>query len=270
MLGKLIKHEWKDTCKMGYLMLFGVALVTALGWLSFQTPMWKSLSSNHFSFGWVDIFGFFTLLMYVLLLVGVHYGLLIYLAVHFYKTMYTDEGYLTHTLPASAHQILGAKILVSSLWVLFETLALTASMLILGVTLISAVLPDGLTFSRLWEELGYYSGEIFRDLGIDTAVWFARTVVYTLFSAFTSMMVLFGAITLGQLFSRYRVLMAILCYIGIVIVESMFGTLFSSILFSVGSHMDTSLDISFVVNLVFAVLLYILSYYINTHKLNLQ
>ena len=109
MLGKLIKHEWKSTYKMGCLMLVVIALITVFGWLAFQTPMWKSLSRNDFSFGWLDIFGFLTLMMYVLLLVGVNFGILIYLGVRFYKTMYTDEGYLTHTLPVESTSCLSAR-----------------------------------------------------------------------------------------------------------------------------------------------------------------
>ena len=35
MLGKLIKYEWKSTCRMGLLMLGSMVLVTLLGWMAF-------------------------------------------------------------------------------------------------------------------------------------------------------------------------------------------------------------------------------------------
>ena len=118
MLGRLIKHEWKSTYKVGCLMLAAMAVTTFLGWMSFQTPMWRSMGDGGGRFIWLDIFGAFTLVMYVVLLVVINSGIVIYVGVHFYKTMYTDEGYLLHTLPVTKHEILFCKILVGGLWVL--------------------------------------------------------------------------------------------------------------------------------------------------------
>ena len=93
MLGKLIKHEWKDTYKMGCLMLFITLLVTVMGWLSFQSPMWKMNSDSYYmSLGPLDFISIIVLLMYVFMLAGISYAILIYIGVHFYKTMYTDQG----------------------------------------------------------------------------------------------------------------------------------------------------------------------------------
>lgn len=270
MLGKLMKHEVKSTYKMGCLMLMAIGLITVFGWLAFQTPMWKSLSRNDFSFGWMDVFGFLTLMMYVLLLVGVNYGILIYLGVHFYKTMYTDEGYLTHTLPATKNQILGSKILVGSLWMVFETLAVIASLLILGVTMLAILMPKGFTLSQMWGEFSDFMGQLPASLGFDTIGWLIKMAVMSLFTSFTTVIILFGAISLGQLFSRHRLLMAILCYIGIMIAENLLSTLLRSLTFSVYRYMDTSMNINFICNLFLAVGLYFVSYYVNSRKLNLQ
>ena len=46
MLGKLVKHEWRSTYRMGCLMLFITLMVTFLGWLSFQSPMWRQLRED--------------------------------------------------------------------------------------------------------------------------------------------------------------------------------------------------------------------------------
>lgn len=49
MLGKLVKHEWKGTYRVGCLMLLVVAIVTFFGWLAFQAPMWQMLAGNNSS-----------------------------------------------------------------------------------------------------------------------------------------------------------------------------------------------------------------------------
>ena len=137
MLGKLIKHEWKGTYRMGCLMLGAMAVVTFLGWLSFQAPVWKSMNGgSQASFGWLDIFSMFTVMIYAMLLVCVTFGIKVYLGVRFYRTMYTDEGYLTHTLPATKNQILASKILVSGLWTLFILLSVYLSLLLLVCSMV--------------------------------------------------------------------------------------------------------------------------------------
>ena len=80
MLGKLIKHEWKGTYRMGCLMLVAMAAITFLGLLSFRAPVWKSMNGgSEASFGWLDIFSMFTVMIYAMLLACITFGIRIYL-----------------------------------------------------------------------------------------------------------------------------------------------------------------------------------------------
>ncbi|MFR1640611.1 MAG: hypothetical protein ACLSVD_16565 [Eggerthellaceae bacterium] len=45
----------------------------------------------------------------------------------FYKNLFTDEGYLTLTLPVTANQIMLSKVLAGSLWLLIDALVVLAS-----------------------------------------------------------------------------------------------------------------------------------------------
>ena len=108
MLGKLFKHEWKNTYKIGLLMVLIMIGVTVFGCASFFTPLWVNGFQNSFTgkLTPIDILGIVFLIFYVISIIGVTYGILIYLGVRFYKSMYTDEGYLTHTLPVTSHHLL--------------------------------------------------------------------------------------------------------------------------------------------------------------------
>lgn len=276
MLGKLIKHEWKNTYRFGLLMLGAVALITFLGWLAFQTPMWN-LESGRMS--WIDLLGLMTLLMYVMLLFAAHCGVRIYVGVHFYRTMYTDEGYLVHTLPVTKHQILFSKILVGSLWLLFFCIATYLSYFILGVSMISAIMKDEYSLSALWREILPNMGDFLRGfgdaLGLDMAWWLVKALVSMVVSPFVFVVTLFGAISLGQLFSRYRVMMAILIYIGILLVNGLLGSLFRSFmsvdsLYGLGGYLDYSTYVSSIVNLLMAVAMYFVSWYVTSRRLNMQ
>lgn len=287
MLGKLIKHEWKNTYKVGCLMLLILLVVTFFGWLSWQSPMWQAIGENTEVANasiW-DVFSIFMMMIYMVMLVGVIYGIMIYLGVHFYRTMYTDQGYLIHTLPVTKHQILGSKILVSGLWYMIITIAVYASMILWILSLFSVVIPEGYSLASAWKEIapeldGVF--EIFKaELGWDLKLTGIYMLVYTLVAPFFALTVLFGAITLGQLFHKARVLMAIVWYIVFMVVNSLLTSVFQSVNsvsmlttltddLAFGKYMNGTLGFTLVVNLIMAVILYFVSHYIISKKLNME
>ncbi len=274
MLGKLIKHEWKSTYKPGCLMLGAVALITFFGWLAFQTPMWQKMSSGG-SFEWLDLFGIFTLIMYVVMLVVVNYGILIYVGVHFYRTMYTDEGYLLHTLPVTKHEILFSKVLVGSLWMLFVVVSIWFSVFLLGLSMVSAVLPDQYSLIEFWGEFQYEMWDVLRLMGVEEDALFLLTLLISLLTPFVSVTTLFGAISIGQLSSKYRVLMAIVAYVGILVGESLISSVIRSILtFSrisgMGNYLSRTANFDFLMKLMVAVGLYFISWHVINNKLNMN
>ena len=76
-----------------------------------------------------------TLILYVIMLLASTWGMLIFLGIRFYRSMYTDEGYLSHTLPVTANQLFLSKVLVSGVWYLFITIGIGISVVALIVSL---------------------------------------------------------------------------------------------------------------------------------------
>lgn len=270
------------------MMLLGLVLVSFFGWFSFQAPMWRAVADPGYYSGisvW-DLLSFGTLFMYIIMLIGLNYGIIIYMGVRFYKTMYTDEGYLTHTLPVSKHQILVSKILNSGLWTILMMIGIELSVVILVLSMIGAFFPEGYTWADLWREiepeLGYMN-EMFRDIiGMSMNGYFWMMLVFSLISPFCSMIILFGAISIGQLFTKHRVLMAIVSYVGILIVANIITSTVQSI-FSVnqmsrsvsdnvlvGGYVNMSVWLSMTFSIVEAAILYFVSYYVTTRKLNME
>ncbi len=234
MLGKLIKHEWKGTYRMGCLMLGAMAVVTFLGWLSFQAPVWKSMNGgSQASFGWLDIFSMFTVMIYAMLLVCVTFGIKVYLGVRFYRTMYTDEGYLTHTLPATKNQILASKILVSGLWTLFILLSVYLSLLLLVCSMVWTVVPEGYLpadfFSAVWEMIGEMEAVFSFNASHFVGIWIIASLV----------------------------------------AEQMLVSLFRSFATNIGIYLNINTDIRFLIDLLTAAALYGAMYFITSRKLNL-
>lgn len=287
MLGKLFKHEWKNTYKVGCLMLLIIAVVTFFGWLAFRMPMWQALANDDYytDISTLDILSILTLLLYVFMLVGVTYGTIIYLGVHFYKTMYTDEGYLTHTLPVTKHKLLVSKILTSGLWYLIVMIAIEISVFVLIASLFGVVVPD-YSWSDIWRDItdnwGVIKEALKTELGIDIVRWLVVLVVTTIVGPFCSMIILFGAISLGQLFTKHRVLMAIVSYIGIMVLNMIISSVIQSVtsMKAISRMMDDSAVLNrymnttslsgMLQNLVLAVVLYIVSYLVINKKLNME
>lgn len=288
MLGKLLKYEWKSTWKVGVMLLLGLLLVSFFGWFSFQAPVWQSMSDNVYYGGptlW-DLMSVGVLLLYVFMLIGINYGIMIYIGVHFYKTMYTDEGYLTHTLPVSKHEILVSKILIGGLWMLLIAIGVFLSVMGLMSSMFGAILPDGYGWREFWEEMQPYMGyadEMFRDtFGMGMTGYFVLLSVVSVVQPFCTITILFGAISIGQLFTKHRVLMAIVSYVGIMIVANMLSSMVQSA-FSInqmarnltdnvllGRYMNVSMYFSIFLSLVEAVILYIVSHHITSKKLNME
>ncbi len=287
MLGKLMKYEWKNTWKVGVLVLCCLLLVTLFGGISLQAPVWRSLSTSasRYQVSLWDLMSIPMLLIYVLMLAGLYYAVFIYLAVHFYRTMYTDEGYLTHTLPAGKHQILISKIVNSGIWMIFVNLGICLSTLAMVVFITCALKPEDITWSMMWNNMSLVWDEIdelYRDIfGISLSGYIVQLIITVLAGPFYSMITIFGAISIGQLFAKRRVLMAVVGYIGIRVVNALLGSIVRNLIRlgmlrgdsgdeGIQYYMRSTMYSGFIVAVLMAALLYFASYYVTSRKLNLE
>ncbi len=113
MLGKLIKHEIKAT---GRVIPFLYLAIAALGLASYIGLKFNS-----------EGFGVVTCMFMILGSAAVYVAALALIAVRFYKSMFSNEGYLTMTLPVSTGKILFTKSLVSFLWILASIVVMAGS-----------------------------------------------------------------------------------------------------------------------------------------------
>ena len=297
MLGKLMKYEWKNIWKAGTLMLLGMLVVTVIGCVVLRMPggvVTGLLDNNDINAtqSWFVLSSFVaTLILYVIMLLASTWGMLIFLGIRFYRSMYTDEGYLSHTLPVTANQLFLSKVLVSGVWYLFITIGIGISVVALIVSLMTGLLNIGELSSvltqyngNIWEfmadafsELGTTYEE---EMGINLSHYVITLLLTYVAGPFITMVTLFGALTIGQLSSKHKGFMGILAYAGLTILSSiigstvqsafMFGTnvMSSSGGFSVTTNM--AYDINVITSLLIAAIMYGVSYYIMNRKLNLD
>ena len=104
MFSKLLKHEWKDNSKLLWILsacVVGVALIATI-FLRIAVPMMAQIEDSEetvfFVLPMIALFflAYLTIFAYS---IAVHYVLLF----RFYKSRFTDRGYLMFTLPVKTH-----------------------------------------------------------------------------------------------------------------------------------------------------------------------
>lgn len=107
MLGRLLKYELKATARIFipiYLIVIAANLIYLLGQSAGDDYIVaKVIMTIAISLGYVA-----TLMVWLYTAVG-----------RFYQSMFTDEGYLTHSLPVSVHRLIVSKLMISIFWYLF-------------------------------------------------------------------------------------------------------------------------------------------------------
>lgn len=219
MLGKLLKHEWKAVWKIPVL-LIGILLAAAMmAGFTFHLPIWDS--------EWVGLplSGVMMIITFYVAIIGVSLGITIYFAVRYYKNMFTDEGYLTNTLPVSSHQLLLSKVITMFSWNIISILAVAASIVIfMGMIILAFMEPgDGKTIvDGFWElfDMSIWDSPYMQEF----EGFCVSMIVMVLASAFSNTMTIVASVTIGQMVRRHRILGAFGAYFAIGTVMQIIST----------------------------------------------
>ena len=208
MLGKLIKHEWLSTWKVPTALSIYIGILTALGCISFLSPMWES---EHFL---IEIIAGLSIILYMFSLFALTITVFVYFVVRFYRNMYTNEGYLMHTLPVKPWELLFSKGLVFFIWSILSSLIMILSVLLLVLTAVSRM--DGVTLSAAWatfmEELPEISAMWKEMFGFGFVGYILVMILSAIISLVYSILMIYTSISVGQLFSKHKVLASFIAY----------------------------------------------------------
>lgn len=212
MLGKLFANEWKSTWKVPSAIMIYLAALTLLGCLSFLSPIWN----NAFGEGLTGILAAFSMLIYIFSLIGAVIAIFIFFVMRFYRNMYTDQGYLMHTLPVKPYQHLICKSMVFTIWSIISILAVIVSVLLLMLTVTLTAFPY-LSWADLAEglrelKIAFIDGYS-QTFSLPLPITVLLTILQFLMQLFASELMIFGAISIGQLFSKHRVMASFVSFI---------------------------------------------------------
>ena len=208
MLKKLLKYDFSAVIKLWSLGALAVLLLSAGGGLCMRI-----LSSNRPLHGIINLVAGLGTFLSVLSLVAFSILTFILLAMRYYKNFFTDEGYLTFTLPVKLHTVINSKLIM-----VFSMLILTGIVTSLSSTIMQAIgneyfvenMKDffaGLgSFFQMAEEAGMLGWAI---------VYVIEALLIMFFSSLFSVLFLGCCITFGSVVAKKaKVLASIGIYYG--------------------------------------------------------
>ena len=280
MLKKLIKYEWK-----GLIFPFVIMLIVLAGTTLLTCAVLLTINPKYDES--VQVYSAMALMLSIFLyyfgMIGCTLGTTLIIAIRFYKTCYTDQGYLTHTLPVTTHQILIAKIAIAFFVNILMALAILFSVFIIiqvGILHITSFYTDSPELKWIFKDMfSIVLDEFANVFGIHLPSFLIYMILYSIISEIANVVIIFGCISLGQLYAKHRILGAIASYFIVLFIEQIFGW-FTSVPISarvLSAKYTTVFDIlspTMNLSLLFIVTLAVFMYFANIHmmtkKLNLE
>ncbi len=270
MLKKLLSHEWNDTWRLVGILNLIVIGMTLIGSIFLSNEAWRELEGNTF----VSVVSVSYMMFYIVSISALQMVVNFYFYIRFYRNLYTDQGYLMHTLPVTSHELIWSKAVVAFVWSVISSFVSILSVF----TLIFSALAK--------EERAEFWSELFSEMSMIQGEW--RVVVFiieiillVIASSLMSMFMGYASISIGQTFKKQKVLGSIGVYIGIYmlmqIVSSYAAIMMTSVdLYRLESTMGTDnimIIFMFLCLLVVAAVaagFYLITNYIMKNSLNLE
>ena len=260
MFAKLLKHEMKATAGSIGLLSLAALVMGVLGGFMMRHIV-NAAGQQQF-----DKLSGILILLYVFVFFGLFayaLGSELFLAYQFYKRKFTDEGYLTFTLPAHSWQIFLSSMVNIMVWTLIIGLVTALA--------IGAILLIGIVGTPVWQELSGH-GLQFPDMADVMAEFHPLVILYSIAQYVSSTVIMMTCITLGSVLAKkHKILASIGVYYGWSLVMGVITTqLLGDVL-----YMATELDFTRVYTIETILLLtvsmggFLLSCWLMDKKLNL-
>ena len=285
MLGKLIKYEWRGLrlpLTIMMIVLAGTMILTCGVILTINPKLDETLA-------WYSVMALMlSIFLYYFGIIGCTLGTTLIVVVRFYKTCYTDQGYLTHTLPVTPHQLLNSKILTAIFTQLLMIFAIILSIFIIlqvGIHHVFSFIPD-YSYAELRHEFSIVFADIldsFEDeFGLRLGLYIAYLLFYCIVGVISNVITLFGCVSLGQLYAKHRIVGAIAAYfllqfvmmiIGYITAIPMYTRMLAGTYYdnaTVFGIMSPTMNMSLLTTVLLAVAMYFVNLHMMTKKLNLE
>lgn len=260
MFAKLLKMEFRSTWNVLGILCLSLVGAGLLGGVAIRYLVGEDTPKQ-----WLMILCTLAIVAAVLFFAVCCAAALIVQIVRFYRSRFTDEGYLTFTLPVTTHQILLSSFITSAVNLIAIAAVAVVSFVLMGLCVVPEfeILRKGLHI--LWEELPelwsrFTQADVLQAFGL---------LLLNMIVAFSNELILIMlAVTIGSLVAKkHKILAAVAFYYILHIVDLTFTGVS---MVKLAESPDSLLGLLAIVNLIIAVAGYFLMYFLVDKKLNLN
>ena len=224
MFVKLLKYDMRSVWRIWWIMALSVLGMSVVGGVGLRIVL-ALIEADIFPF--FIFLGFILVFACVMAIVASAVGTELLVFIRFYKNFFTDEGYLTFTLPVSRKNLLFSKTLNALIWTAAQ--AILMFICIFLVILIGVPVSVGYDFFR---ELTYTFSALFAEVGLWSVIYALEILFLIICSILFSISLIHFCITMGAMLAKKaKVLAAIGIYYAANMIFS-FGTQIITVIFT--------------------------------------
>ena len=221
MLGKVLKYDIKSMGKSLFPLYLAI-LITAI--------VIRCFGFLAESFGVFKIINDLITGLFIVLLIGTFFYTFFVAIKRYYKNLYADESYLTHTLPVKVDTLLSSKVITSLIYIIVSSITVTLGLLIaMDMTAVIALVKVFLQQATIMFETQKLTiiifGLLFMLLGYMTYVFMA-----------------YAGISLGQSHSNNKIVFSIVYCIALYYIGQIIMLIFLGIMMLSSPELITNLN----------------------------
>jgi hypothetical protein len=255
MLTKLIKHDFKNIGKLLLPLNVLVLLMTLVGIILNASGVFELENS------WgllAFLVSTYSIGIVVIMVISFFYPI-----IHYYRNLFSKQGYLTFTLPVCSWKILASKTIVGWVWYLVN----------MAVTIFSVWAIAG--FPRVSSSVVDYWNRIFlAEIGMSFNMFFIWMIFTLVIGLLNTLLMAYFCISVGQLYAKHKIIASVVVYVGLytVIQILIIAIMVPFLLSDVTQEMVVNLTIygTTIFTTIFSVLYYLVSGMIMKKKVNLD
>lgn len=283
MLGKLIKHEFKAVNRLMIPLHLALILITIVGRFYIQFAMGPGRDALNTNI-WYGIISIMLTSFYVIALAAIF--TITWVELHILrprKNLFTDEGYLMHTLPVSAASHIWSKLIVAFVWTLMDAL-----LLVLSVAAMFINQEFFRAFDELWHEMLLSFPEAF---GVSAGLGIPIFLLVMLLDVISGLLIIYMCIAVGHSFNSHKILSSVGVYVGFQVIGGLLSSTFMALTgltsfsgygsglslfitangtFNSTAYFWSTMGFSLVFTLVLSVVSFLVTNYFLTRRLNLE
>lgn len=208
MLKKLLKYDFKSVFKVWWILAVITVAIAFVGSLALRV-----LNQSNGSSVFLNIFGGFLVVVSVIT-IALSFTATIFLAAYrFYKNFYSDEGYLTFTLPVKRSTLLLAKTINTFVWSLIGFCVVLISALFFAIFSPAPTIPGHFFNPMVFEFIGNTLRALYVGIGGWLILYIFLGIVALLFALFFVVTLIHFCVTVGSIIAKkYKLLAGIGIY----------------------------------------------------------